>query len=140
MNSGSSSEEPQNQELDCSQNNRPATTSRTENVWLTAVSDIIKHDSNSIVEPVKGFQHHLKNNPAELQNQNASFFHSKQSDIHSGSGAVGIGNLGSSIKAFNLPSPFESSELGKKRTRRNLVTEENSLDDILSQSNFCSII
>ena len=73
----------------------------------------------------QGFHH-----PAELQNQNVPF-QSKQSDFHIGTG----GNVGRSIKAFSHPSAFESSELGKKRTRRNLVTEENSLDDILSQSN-----
>ena len=68
----------------------------------------------------QGFHH-----PAELQNQNVPF-QSKQSDFHIGTG----GNVGRSIKAFSHPSAFESSELGK-----NLVTEENSLDDILSQSN-----
>ena len=122
---------------DC--NNQPSTTFKTDNVWLNAVSDIIKQDSIADGEPMIGNHLCHENNAimesttqittsVPVQNQNAPFFHT---EVRSGPG-VGIG---SSIRAYNQSSPFESSELGKKRTRRNLVTEENSLDDILSQSN-----
>lgn len=115
-------------------NSQPSTTFKTENVWLNAVSDIIKQDSFADGESMTGIHLYSENNTTAdptsqivpVQNQNAQF-------LRSGAG-VGIG---SSIKAYSHTSPFESSELGKKRTRRNLVTEENSLDDILSQSNIC---
>eukprot|EP01035_Chromulina_nebulosa_P029180 gene29180-38653_t len=159
MNSGSSGsyDKSRNQELDNAKshvpdyNNQPSTTFKTENVWLNAVSDIIKQDSVTDREPMTGIHLCPENNTimepttqitssVPVQKQNAPFFHtSRQPEVRSGPG-VGIG---SSIRAYSQSSQFEFSELGKKRTRRNLV-EENSLDDILSQitsklTNLCSV-
>lgn len=42
-----------------------------------------------------------------------------------------------SFMKFNqTPLPLLGSDLGRKRTRRNLISDDNSLDEILGQSNF----